>query len=251
MMEHKKTTDIVTWTFYIAGLLLISLLTYSKLHQPQLDESWLHHSSTYSHLPHVPRPDIASERIELNDHSFYLSRHPITNAQYRQFVKATGYETWLEHQQIRPNWKCSDSSDGEASSLSWLSSPDAPVRYLTRQDAEAFCMWLGRKEGNSSPHEGRGSEDLWKKTGPRLPGVQELEAMSSGSNDSSWLWTHHIYGKESKEGVQRTKYYTSWRADGKLRHRRTRDMDLEELKNTEFHVAWTLREESRNGLESL
>jgi sulfatase modifying factor 1 len=57
--------------------------------------------------------------------SFYLSMHPVTNEQYKRFVKATGYRA--PDNQI---WQHPDMAQN-------------PVTDVTWADAEAYCVWAG------------------------------------------------------------------------------------------------------------
>src|SRR4051812_25444398 len=58
---------------------------------------------------------------------FRLSRVPITNAQYQQFVAATQHPApghWLDHQPL-------------------AGTEQFPVTYVSWTDAQAFCAWAG------------------------------------------------------------------------------------------------------------
>jgi serine/threonine-protein kinase len=58
---------------------------------------------------------------------FYISRHPVTNAEYHAFAEATGYrrpEYWKDG--IYPDWQA-----------------DHPVTYVNWHDAAAYCRWVG------------------------------------------------------------------------------------------------------------
>ena len=59
-------------------------------------------------------------RVELS--TYYLARYPVTVAQFRAFVEASGYE-----------WAGKDESQGEA---------NHPVVYVSWDDAMAYCQWL-------------------------------------------------------------------------------------------------------------
>jgi serine/threonine protein kinase len=90
----------------------------------------------------------------------YLSETDVTNAQFAEFCRSTGYETTAERR-----FKKSDASDTERFSYvfarnrstreeiidpdiqSWKSypGPDLPVVMVSHDDAVAFCGWLGEK----------------------------------------------------------------------------------------------------------
>ena len=63
--------------------------------------------------------------------SIYVTRTPVTNAQYAEFVKATGAS-------VPENWSKRTYPEGEA---------DYPVTYVSLNDAEAYCEWLTEKDG--------------------------------------------------------------------------------------------------------
>lgn len=101
--------------------------------------------------------------------SFYIDRHAVTNAEFLQFVKETGYETdaekfgWsyvfqdflpeAQREKFRsppetPWWKAVPGAtwitpEGKGSSLNgrW----DHPVAHVSWRDAVAYCEWAGKR----------------------------------------------------------------------------------------------------------
>lgn len=84
---------------------------------------------------------------------FYLGAFEVTRRQYAAFIQSSGYRTDPEssglgatgwnsitkstvNPDVRFNWR----------SPGFVQSEDEPAVCLTRQDAEAFCHWLGDKE---------------------------------------------------------------------------------------------------------
>jgi iron(II)-dependent oxidoreductase len=88
--------------------------------------------------------------------AFEISKYPITNAQYIEFINAGGYQNdalwsyegrrWKKASQMLPKyWKKAGNGflkknfNGE-----WMAvSPNEPVCFLTFYEAEAFCSWKG------------------------------------------------------------------------------------------------------------
>ncbi len=72
-----------------------------------------------------PRPHELPQRL-LDLDFFRISRTPVTNAQYRRFVSATGYPA-------PAHWHVALAAQLD----------DHPVTYVTWQDAAAYCRWAG------------------------------------------------------------------------------------------------------------
>lgn len=71
--------------------------------------------------------------------SFHIDRHPVTNAEYKRFIDATGYRPtdthhWLKH------W----SGGAPAAGLE-----NKPVTWVSLEDARAYAAWAGKR----LPHE--------------------------------------------------------------------------------------------------
>ena len=63
--------------------------------------------------------------------SIYVKRTPVTNAEYAQFVKATGYPA-------PSNW-----TDGTYP----VDEDTYPVNYVSYEDAQSYCTWLTKQDG--------------------------------------------------------------------------------------------------------
>lgn len=66
--------------------------------------------------------------------SIYVKRTPVTNKEYAEFIKATGYKT-------PSNWTNGTYTQGE---------DDFPVNYISYIDAEEYCKWLTTKDGQNT-----------------------------------------------------------------------------------------------------
>ena len=63
--------------------------------------------------------------------SIYVKRTPVTNAEYAEYIKATGAEA-------PSNWTDGTYPDGEA---------NFPVNYVSYEEAQSYCAWLTKQDG--------------------------------------------------------------------------------------------------------
>lgn len=83
---------------------------------------------------------------------FAIGKYEVTAGQFKRFVEETGYRTVAERQgwgwiydKTQKHWvKRQGASWIEPGNEVWA---DHPVTMVCRQDAEAFCQWLSKKEG--------------------------------------------------------------------------------------------------------
>jgi formylglycine-generating enzyme len=115
---------------------------------------------------------------EASVHPFWIDRHPVTVAQFRRFVKATGYVTWAERAPLAADYPDADAellvpgslvfqeSEGPVDLSDfrnwWSWTPGAdwrhpegpesnvggrelhPVTHVACSDAEAYASWAGK-----------------------------------------------------------------------------------------------------------
>jgi formylglycine-generating enzyme required for sulfatase activity len=80
-----------------------------------------------------------THRHRIHLHSFYIDRTPVTNADYKKFLDASGYRPADDHNFLR-NWKNGTFPDGSA---------NQPVTWISIEDARAYAAWAGKR----LPHE--------------------------------------------------------------------------------------------------
>lgn len=135
--------------------------------------------------------------------SIYVGRTPVTNAEYAEFIKATGYKT-------PSNWVNGAYSVGEA---------DLPVNFVSTEDANAYCAWLTAQDGVNTYRLPNESE--WELAAGHMPKdadfncgvnngrtpVEQYADVTRGAHGAVdfwgnvWEWTSTVH-EDSKLGVK-------------------------------------------------
>lgn len=79
----------------------------------------------------IPESNLIKKNDTINVGAFEILDHPITNAEYQHFVKATGHPAPY-------HWKNGQIPKGY---------DDYPVIYITREDADKYARWLTKTDG--------------------------------------------------------------------------------------------------------
>jgi serine/threonine protein kinase/formylglycine-generating enzyme required for sulfatase activity len=97
------------------------------------------------------RDEGPSRRVQLRE-PFYFGVHEVTVGQFREFVRATKHRTEAETKGNGRDWNTARNTWEQKPEHVWdnprFARTDAyPVVLVSRGDAQAFCDWLGKKEG--------------------------------------------------------------------------------------------------------
>jgi hypothetical protein len=130
-------------------------------------------------------------------HIACLSRHPITNGQYRRFVKSTGHPEPAGEVFVRNRWRGRWQKGFRPWQSPQFRDDDKPVVCISKNDADAYCRWLWRRY---TPDERVGGV-------PRLPSRELWDYGGFGStfhtNDpTSWLQSTATVHHRSSEPAE-------------------------------------------------
>jgi len=86
--------------------------------------------------PSYTCPELQPPQRIVFERPFWMHKTEVTLGQFREFVKATGYQTEAEKAGERWFW---------SNPRAFKAADRQPVVYVTLKDAEAYCTWLGAR----------------------------------------------------------------------------------------------------------
>lgn len=132
-------------------------------------------------MVHIPTGEfpMGGEKKPVSVEAFYIDRYPVTNAEYKRFVDATGHSP-------PQHWRRGTYSEGKA---------DHPVVYVRWSDAAAYAEWAGKRLP---------TEAEWEKAargidGREYPWGNEFDKDRCNTNESG-IWDTTPVGKYSPGG---------------------------------------------------
>ena len=160
--------------------------------------------------------------------SIYVKRTPVTNAEYAEFLSATGYPA-------PSNWTDGTYPAGEA---------DFPVNFVSYEDAQAYCDWLTEQDGMNTYR--LPSESEWELAAGHMPKdadfncgvndgrtpVEEYADVTRGAHGAVdfwgnvWEWTSTVRSEADGKTIlgvkggswesERTDCRTEYREEGRV-----------------------------------
>ncbi len=157
----------------LAVLMLCPLLAYSQ--EPQPNQTSIPLITIHAAGDSFTMGDgmFGPKTTETISSDFSMSKFPITNRQFGQFILDGGY---AEHSYWTTNgwaWKGRRSEPAYWTNKDF-NGPDQPVVGVSWYEAVAFCNWLSAKESLSPAYDSTGHADL-RASGYRLPTEVEWE----------------------------------------------------------------------------
>lgn len=156
-------------------------------------------------------------RIEIDVAPFYIDRHPVTNAEFKRFIDATGYRPADAHNFLR-HFVGSTYPEG------W---GNKPVTWVALDDARAYAQWAGKRlprewewqmaaQGTDQRvypwgNEWDGSAVPAAQTGRTLVPLPDVGAYSRGASPygvmdlvgTVWQWTDEYVDEHTRAAVVR------------------------------------------------
>jgi formylglycine-generating enzyme required for sulfatase activity len=156
-------------------------------------------------------------RHELSMKAFFIDRYPVTNAEFKKFLDASGYHPKDDHNFLK-DWRNGSFPAGWA---------NKPVTWVSLEDARAYAAWAGKR----LPHEwewqyaAQGADGRlypwgndWNEravpqayTGRDLPGPADVDAHPAGASPfgvmdttgNVWQWTDEFSDEHTRAAIVR------------------------------------------------
>jgi len=118
----------------------------------------------------IPYPDNANQRI-VKMSRFYIDRYPVTNAQFYDFLVATGYKP-DQFKNFLKHWENNIYPRGQE---------NYPVVYVSYEDAQAYAEWSKK----------------------RLPTEEEWQYAAQGNTGNKWPWGDEFHATKCNNAFGR------------------------------------------------
>jgi formylglycine-generating enzyme required for sulfatase activity len=154
---------------------------------------------------------------EMEVKPFYIDKYPVTNAEFKKFVDASGYKPADDHNFLK-DWRNGTYPDGWARK---------PVTWVALEDARAYAAWAGKRlphewewqfaaqgtDGRPYPWGGAAEESAVPKpeSGRELRGPTPVDAFPKGASPygvmdlagNVWQWTDEYVDEHTRAAVLR------------------------------------------------
>jgi formylglycine-generating enzyme required for sulfatase activity len=158
-----------------------------------------------------------SHRRRMRIDAFHIDRYPVTNAQYREFVNATGYRPQDDHNFLR-HWQSGAPLPG------W---ENKPVVWVSIEDARAYARWANKRlphewewqyaaqgtDGRLYPWGNQWHVDAVPDTalGRQMPIPDDVDAHPAGASPfgvmdlvgNVWQWTDEFVDEHTRAAILR------------------------------------------------
>ncbi|MFC4763161.1 formylglycine-generating enzyme family protein [Dyella koreensis] len=158
-----------------------------------------------------------NHRHRMHMAAFHIDRTPVTNAQYRQFVEASGYRPHDTHNYLR-HWQNGAPPQG------W---DNKPVTWVSLEDARAYAQWAGKRlprewewqyvaqgaDGRRYPWGNAWRDDAVPvpNRGRRLRAPDDVDAHPAGASPfgvldlvgNVWQWTDEYLDEHTRAAILR------------------------------------------------
>jgi iron(II)-dependent oxidoreductase len=117
----------------------------------------------------IQYPDVSGKLVRID--TFLIDKYPVTNAQYYDFIVATGYVPSDTVRYLR-HWESGTFRQGQEK---------YPVTYVSIEDMKAYARWAGK----------------------RLPTEAEWQLAAQGTDNRKWPWGDEFHGTNCNNAFDR------------------------------------------------